>query len=74
MTMFTKQLIKQDRKCFYCGKVLSRREATEDHYIPKSKGGSLQWDNKVIACKPCNTKKGAELPNLFHFHSKQPTL
>ncbi len=67
MTSFTEQLNKQGRKCFYCNKPLTRRQATEDHYIPKSKGGPNGYENRVIACRDCDFKKGAEWPNLFHF-------
>ena len=42
-------------KCQYCG---ATRRLTIDHVIPKSKGGSDDWDNLVVACSRCNTKKG----------------
>jgi 5-methylcytosine-specific restriction endonuclease McrA len=42
-------------KCQYCG---ATRKLTIDHVIPKSKGGSDDWDNLVVACSSCNTKKG----------------
>ena len=45
-------------KCQYCSKQLNKKEATIDHIIPKSKGGTNEWDNVVIACKPCNSRKG----------------
>lgn len=61
------QFNKQGRKCFYCQKPLTRSTATDDHYIPKVKGGTRNNGNIVIACKACNGKKGSELPNLFHF-------
>jgi 5-methylcytosine-specific restriction endonuclease McrA len=31
---------------------------TIDHVIPRSKGGTHTWDNVVIACATCNSKKG----------------
>jgi 5-methylcytosine-specific restriction endonuclease McrA len=46
------------RHCFYCGKALSRRRATKDHVIPRSKGGSNTQKNIVDACRKCNSEKG----------------
>src|SRR4029079_9774902 len=37
--------------CQYCG---SRSNLTVDHVIPRSKGGSAEWDNIVACCAPCN--------------------
>jgi 5-methylcytosine-specific restriction endonuclease McrA len=41
--------------CQYCG---SRANLTVDHVIPRSKGGSSNWDNIVASCAPCNRRKG----------------
>lgn len=56
----TKSMIykRDDNKCQYCG---STRHLTIDHIIPKSKGGEDTWDNLVVACNTCNTKKGDKL-------------
>jgi 5-methylcytosine-specific restriction endonuclease McrA len=48
--------------CQYCAAYLHRKEATVDHVIPKSKGGVSSWGNVVIACNPCNRKKGSRTP------------
>ena len=45
--------------CQYCG---SRANLTVDHVIPRSKGGSSEWDNIVASCAPCNRRKGDLLP------------
>ena len=45
--------------CQYCG---SRSNLTVDHVIPRSKGGSSEWDNIVASCAPCNRRKGDLLP------------
>lgn len=45
-------------KCQYCG---STKELTIDHIIPRSRGGEDTWENLVVACMPCNTKKGDKL-------------
>lgn len=57
--------------CYYCGKKNLQREvdmtnkeelkilATIDHVMPLSKGGSrFDKSNCVVACFPCNQKKG----------------
>jgi 5-methylcytosine-specific restriction endonuclease McrA len=45
-------------KCQYCG---STRDLTIDHIIPRSRGGEDTWENLVVACMPCNTRKGDKL-------------
>lgn len=49
-------IYKRDKhKCQYCG---STKDLTIDHIIPKSRGGEDTWENLVVACSTCNTKKG----------------
>jgi 5-methylcytosine-specific restriction endonuclease McrA len=49
-------------RCQYC----KRREPTGklsiDHVIPRSRGGPTSWENCVLACVRCNTKKGNRTP------------
>jgi len=45
----------------YTGKKLSYDEASVDHVIPVSRGGSNGWDNKVLTAMPINFKKGNHL-------------
>jgi hypothetical protein len=49
---------RDENKCQYCGVT---RNLTIDHVIPKSKGGGDTWENLVVACVSCNTKKGNKL-------------
>lgn len=49
--------IRDDSRCQYCGLVLSSREYTMDHVIPRSKGGLSTWTNLVLACGRCNKSK-----------------
>lgn len=59
--------------CHYCGKKLRREQATVDHVIPKSKGGSNNSSNFVLSCAPCNTSKGSgEAPGAPHVSPKPP--
>jgi 5-methylcytosine-specific restriction endonuclease McrA len=44
--------------------LLEIRGATIDHVVPRSAGGQDDASNYVLACAPCNLKKGAELPTL----------
>jgi hypothetical protein len=30
--------------------------------VPRSRGGSSDWDNVVTSCAPCNLRKGDRLP------------
>ncbi len=45
-------------KCQYCG---STKELTIDHIIPRSRGGEDTWENLVVACMPCNSRKSDKL-------------
>ncbi len=58
----------QHGKCFICQKHVPRGEATVDHVIPQSKGGTNDFANKVMCCYACNQNKGdkslAECKNL----------
>jgi len=46
-------------QCIYCG---SKKELTLDHVIPKSKGGTNDWENLVTSCSTCNIKKADRTP------------
>ena len=48
-------LEKHNRKCFYCGKSVSKFEV--EHMLPKSRGGSNRIDNLTLSCHDCNQKK-----------------
>ena len=48
-------LEKHNRKCFYCGKSVSKFEV--EHMLPKSRGGSNRIDNLTLSCHECNQKK-----------------
>lgn len=50
-------VIRDERTCQYCGKLVNNEEQTLDHVIPRSKGGKSTWENLVLACAPCNRFK-----------------
>jgi 5-methylcytosine-specific restriction endonuclease McrA len=54
---FNAVLIAQAYRCFYCGIDISSG-ATQDHFIPLSKGGSNWIENIRAACITCNISKG----------------
>lgn len=56
-----KEVLRRDKhQCQYCG---SRHKLTLDHVFPRSKGGKHTWDNVVIACESCNSRKGSRTPS-----------
>lgn len=55
-----REILRRDQhQCQYCS---SRKQLTLDHVIPRSKGGKHSWDNVVIACQACNSRKGDRTP------------
>jgi hypothetical protein len=46
-------------KCKYCAKQLTRFTATLDHVQPVSQGGDNSFDNLVTACLHCNSQRGS---------------
>lgn len=48
--------------CQYCGIKVTARNATLDHIVPRSRGGSSDFLNLVTCCEHCNRKKGAREP------------
>ncbi|MGH9755073.1 MAG: HNH endonuclease [Blastocatellia bacterium] len=56
-------LLRDHYTCQYCDKVFNPSELTLDHVIPKSRGGSSNWDNLVASCKRCNNRKGNGTPD-----------
>ena len=53
---------KDSWRCHYCDKktvrVRGKLQATVDHIVPVSDGGSDDLENLVTACRSCNSKKG----------------
>jgi len=44
--------------CQYCATPYTKNNLTLDHVTPISKGGRTSWTNIVVACGPCNVRKG----------------
>ena len=65
MRNLKRKLLERDPYCTYCPTKLTMETATLDHIIPRSKGGGSTKDNLVLACKPCNSKKGNKSVDSF---------
>ena len=57
-TVHLDYLIKKYKVCQICG---SDQNLTQDHKIPRSKGGSNSLANKWLLCLKCNMEKGDSL-------------
>lgn len=55
-------LVRDGCTCQYCGRRLPPARLTIDHVIPRSRGGSDDWNNLVVACIECNARKGDHTP------------
>ena len=47
--------------CQITGEKLTRDELNVDHVVPRSRGGSEGWDNKITCRKDLNSRKGNKL-------------
>jgi 5-methylcytosine-specific restriction endonuclease McrA len=48
--------------CQYCGTRVKVSEFEYEHVIPRARGGQTIWENIVVACTPCNQRKGGRTP------------
>lgn len=55
-------LARDGATCQYCGVRPGLRHLTLDHVLPSSRGGPSTWENLVVACGPCNRRKGDRTP------------
>jgi len=46
--------------CQYCGDVLTAKELTFDHVVPRCRGGTTVWSNVVTCCQRDNLFKGSK--------------
>lgn len=47
-------------RCRHCG---SHIDLCVDHIYPESKGGPTEMGNLQTLCRPCNSRKGASIPD-----------
>ena len=74
-----RNLYKRDSlTCQYCGKMPGAAELNIDHVIPKSKGGISTWENCVLSCVKCNSRKANRTPEqagmTLRKKPKKPTM
>ena len=50
--------LRDEGKCQYCSKQLTKQNFTLDHIVPVSQGGKKVWQNIVTCCIACNQRKG----------------
>lgn len=62
----------QDRRCAYCYSELTRKDATADHVVARSRGGQTQRINIKAACDRCNRLKGSMGERAFVRLIKNP--
>lgn len=54
-------MLRDGHTCQYCGRRYPRSKLNIDHIIPRSRGGSTEWENIVTSCHACNRRKGHRL-------------
>ena len=62
LTKYKNLYLQHTRHCFYCGNRLEASYIHVDHFIPWSYIFEDQPWNLVLACRQCNLKKSASLP------------
>jgi len=50
--------------CHWCGIQIDLNTSTIEHVVPLDRGGLDNANNRVLACEPCNKKRGNNMPEL----------
>ena len=58
--------------CAHCGRKVSERYKTIDHFIPKIEGGTNDMKNLIPLCKHCNTSKAFNIINPIDYYIYLP--
>ncbi|RUL88616.1 HNH endonuclease [Tautonia sociabilis] len=67
VTFSRRNIFKRDHStCQYCGGRPGSSELTIDHVLPRSQGGVSSWENCVLACVSCNSRKANRTPEQAH--------
>ncbi len=60
VTFSRRNLYRRDHfTCQYCGSTPGSHELSIDHVVPRARKGRTTWTNCVLACIPCNKRKGS---------------
>ncbi|ADV61675.1 HNH endonuclease [Isosphaera pallida ATCC 43644] len=63
VTFSRRNIFKRDHgTCQYCGCKPGSEALTIDHVRPRSQGGVSSWENCVLACVECNSRKANRTP------------
>lgn len=75
VTFSRRNIFKRDRfTCQYCGAKPGSEELTIDHVQPRSRGGTSTWENCVLACMECNSRKADRTPLEAHMPLRKPPV
>lgn len=55
----------QNRRCFWCCRLLVGEKFHIDHVHPLARGGSNELENLRVSCTPCNLAKNASFPTDY---------
>ena len=70
-----RNIFKRDHyTCQYCGVQPGAEELTIDHVLPRSQGGASIWDNCVLACVACNSRKADRTPAQAGMRLRKPPV
>ena len=58
--------------CAHCGRRVSERNKTIDHFVPKVSGGTNDKRNLMPLCKYCNTVKSFNMVNPEDYYIYSP--
>ncbi len=73
VTFSRRNIFKRDHgTCQYCGARPGSAELTIDHVLPRAQGGVSRWDNCVLACVDCNSRKANRTPEQAAMKLRRP--
>ena len=58
--------------CQYCGERHPVEHLTQDHILPRSRGGKTSWENVVTCCVECNSSKANRTPEQAGMKLRAP--
>ena len=54
-----KNIFRRDgNTCQYCYREFEKGDLNIDHVVPRARGGKSTWENVVVSCIKCNSRKG----------------